>query len=199
MKILMVHPHDIYSASEPWTIRITHIAEEFAKLGHEVKLVYFPLPESERGKVLKAKHKKFKTIPFERSKWFLPYNIGRMYKLSKWADIIHFQKCFAIAALPALFAAYLRKLPVHYDWDDWEYAIYNWDPPSKIYGEYLNFMEKTIPKLADSVSVASHHLKKLALKTGVSKDKISDSHVGADLEKFNPKNDGDKIKKQLSI
>jgi len=199
LKILMVHPHDIYSASEPWTIRITHIAEEFVKLGHEVKLVYFPLPSHERGKILKEKHKEFETIPFKRSKWFLPYNIGRMYKLSKQADIIHFQKCFSIASLPSLFSAYLRRKPVHYDWDDWEYAIYHWDPPSKIYGEYLNLMEKTIPKLADTVSVSSHYLRKLALKTGVPNNNIFDSHVGADLKKFNPKNKGEKIKKQYNI
>ena len=49
MKILMIHPHDIYSVSEPWTIRMTSIAHEFAKKGHHVKLVYFPLSEQERG------------------------------------------------------------------------------------------------------------------------------------------------------
>lgn len=199
MKILMVHPHDLYAASEPWTIRITHIAEEFVKKGHEVKIIYFPLPPEERGKVLKEEHEEFKTIPFVRSKWFLPYNIGRMYKLSKWADIIHFQKCFPIASLPALFAAYLRGLPVHYDWDDWEYAIYNWDPPSKIYGLHLNVMEKTIPKLADSISTASLQLKKMALELGVSKNRIADSHVGADLEKFHPDNDGSRIRKKYDL
>ncbi|MBU0667152.1 MAG: glycosyltransferase family 4 protein [Nanoarchaeota archaeon] len=199
LKILMVHPHDLYSASEPWTIRITFIAQELVKLGHKVKIVYFPLQPSERGKTLKKKHTEFETIPFKRSKWHLPYNIGRMYKLSKWADIIHFQKCFPIASLPALFAAYLRNKPVHYDWDDWEYAIYNWDPPSKIYGQYINFMEQTIPKLADTVSVASNHLRKLALKAGVSKENIFDSHVGADLEKFHPKNKGDEIRLKYKI
>ncbi len=199
LKILMVHPHDIYSASEPWTIRITHIAEEFVRMGHEVKIVYFPLPEDERGLTLKEKHTEFETIAFNRRKWAIFKNMWRMYKLAKWADIIHFQKCFAIASIPSLFAAYLRKKPVHYDWDDWEYAIYNWNPPSHTYGKYLNFMEKTIPKLADTVSVASSHIRELALKAGVKNEDIFDSHVGADLEKFNPKKRGDKIRKKYGI
>ncbi len=199
LKILMIHPHDIYSTTEPWTIRITHIAEEFVKKGHEVKLVYFPLPEHERGLILKEEHKDFETIPFGRNKWHLPKNMLKMTKLAKWADIVHFQKCFPIASIPALFAAYIHKKPVHYDWDDWEYAIYNWDPPSYSYGEYLNFMEKTIPKLADTVSTASNHLRELAVKIGISQNKIVDSHVGADLEKFNPKNNGAKVKSKYNI
>ncbi|MAG39179.1 hypothetical protein CMO90_03770 [Candidatus Woesearchaeota archaeon] len=198
-KILMVHPHDIYSASEPWTIRITYLAEEFVKKGHEVKLVYFPLPSNKRGKILKEKHKEFETIPFNRRKWFLFKNILRMYKLSKWADIIHFQKYFSIASIPSLFAAYLRGIPIHYDWDDWEYAIYKWDTPSIIYGWYLNILEKIMPRLADSVSVSSNHLRKMTLEKGVAKNKISDSHVGADLKKFNPNNKGYKIKKLHNI
>ena len=69
MKILMIHPHDIYSVSEPWTIRITSIAHEFVKKGHEVKLVYFPLGKHERGKLRFGKIKEFKTVPFNRRKW----------------------------------------------------------------------------------------------------------------------------------
>jgi len=199
LRILMVHPHDIYSTTEPWTIRITNIAKEFVRLGHTVKLVYFPLPKNQRIKTLKKKHEEFETIPFNRRKWSLPHNIIRMNKLAEWTDIIHFQKCFSIASIPSLFAAYLRNKPVHYDWDDWEYAIYNWSPPSKIYGWYLNILERAIPKLVDNVSVASEELRKMALKLGVPKNRIFDSHVGADLETFNPKNKGDKIKKEHNI
>ena len=40
MNILMIHPHDIYSPVEPWTVRITYLANEFTKMGHEVRVVY---------------------------------------------------------------------------------------------------------------------------------------------------------------
>lgn len=43
MNILMIHPHDLYSPLEPWTIRIKSLARELKAAGHAVRLVYFPL------------------------------------------------------------------------------------------------------------------------------------------------------------
>ena len=195
----MIHPHDIYSSLEPWTVRITAIAEEFVKKGHEVKLVYFPLSDNERGKLRCEEFKEFETIPFGRFKWSFIKNIVKMYNLAKDADIIHFQKCFAIASLPALFAAYFRNKPIHYDWDDWELKIYQFSPPSWSVGVYINIMEKFIPILVDTLSVSSENIKKLALKIGARKDRIVEAHVCANLEKFNPKNNGNDIKKKHNI
>ncbi len=199
MNILMIHPHDIYSSSEPWTVRITSIAHEFVKKGHNVKLVYFPLPAHERGKLRCKEFKEFEAIPFNRGKWSFLKNIVRMWKLAQDVDIIHFQKCFAIASLPALFAAYLRNKPIHYDWDDWELKIYQFSPPSWIVGIYLNIMETLITRLVDTISVSSENIKRLALERGAKEDKIVEAHVCADLEKFNPKIDGKDIKKKYSI
>ncbi|MEM3370391.1 MAG: glycosyltransferase family 4 protein [Candidatus Woesearchaeota archaeon] len=198
MKILMVHPHDIYSTKEPWTVRITEIAQKLTEKGHEVKLVYFPLPEQERG-LLNNYRFNFEVIPFKRRKWAIFKNIYKMYKLARWADVIHFQKCFTIASLPAIFAAYFAGKPVHYDWDDWEYQIYLFSPPSQLYGKYLNLVERTIPKLVDTVSVASDGIKNLALSLGVREERIFDAHVGADLNKFNPKIDGSEIRDKYKI
>ncbi|MEK6916608.1 MAG: glycosyltransferase, partial [Nanoarchaeota archaeon] len=196
----MVHPHDIYSASEPWTIRMTSIAHEFVKKGHNVKLVYFPLPKKERGILKKDKITEYETIPFNRSKWYLFSNMGKMTKLGKWADIIHFQKCFSIASIPAIFSSYVNEKPVHYDWDDWEYGIYMFSPPSKLYGWYLNVMEKILPKLVDSISVSSEELRTMALELGFPKNKIVKANVCADLERFNPrKYSGDKIRKKYKL
>lgn len=199
MKILMIHPHDIYSAYEPWTVRITSIAHEFVKKGHKVKLIHFPLPPKQRGILRCKKFKEFEVIPFNRKKWYLFKNIIRMCKLAKWADVLHFQKCFSIASLPALFAAYINNKPLHYDWDDWEYGIYQFNPPSKVYGWYLNLIEKIIPKLVDTISVSSDKLKEFALNMGIKEDKIYMAHVGADLEKFNPNLDGKRIKDEYKI
>jgi glycosyltransferase involved in cell wall biosynthesis len=199
MKILMVHPHDIYSSLEPWTVRITSIAQEFARKGHKVRLVYFPLPANERGKLRCKEFKDFEAIPFNRGKWSFLKNIVRMWKLAKDADIIHFQKCFAIASLPALFAAYLRNKPIHYDWDDWELKIYQFSPPSWVVGIYLNIMETLIPRLVDTLSVSSENIKRLALKRRAKEDRIVEAHVCADLEKFNPNINSQDIKKKYGI
>jgi glycosyltransferase involved in cell wall biosynthesis len=199
MKILMIHPHDIYSSMEPWTVRITAVAEEFVKKGHEVKLVYFPLPDDERDKLRCKEFKEFQTIPFSRFKWSFIKNIVKMYRLAKDADIIHLQKCFAIASLPALFAAYLRNKPIHYDWDDWEFKIYQFSPPSWVVGIYLNIMEMLIPRLVDTISVSSQNLKELAIKRGARKERIVEAHVCADLEKFNPQNSGEKKRNKYGV
>ncbi len=199
LKIVMLHPHDIYSTKEPWTIRIVEIAQKFTQFGHELKLIYFPLPKKERGKLKSDKIKDFETIPFSRRSYHLIHNILRFRKYAKWADIIHFQKCFSNAVLPAFFGAYLYNKPVHYDWDDWEYEIYNSSPPSKIFGFYLNTMEKTIPKLVDSISVASYRLKELAVNLGFPENKIAMAHVGVNLDRFNPNIDGKEIRKKYGL
>ena len=96
MKILMVHPHDLYSSKEPWTVRIIEIAKVFTSLGHKVKLIYFPLPNKERGKLRLTRIKEFETIPFSRRNYMLFSNILRFREYAKWADVIHVQKCFTM-------------------------------------------------------------------------------------------------------
>jgi glycosyltransferase involved in cell wall biosynthesis len=199
LNILMVHPHDIYSAKEPWTIRIVEIARVFTKIGHNVKLIYFPLPNKERGKLKSEKIIEFKTIPFSRRAHHLIKNIFDIQKYAKWADVIHFQKCFANAIIPVLFGAYFNNRHVHYDWDDWEYEIYNFSPPSKLFGWYLNTMEKSVPKLVDSMSVASFKLKELAIDLGFPEKRIAMAHVGVNLERFSPKYDSIQIKRKYNL
>lgn len=189
----MVHPHDIFSLNEPWTIRIKKIAQELSNKGHEIKLVYFHL-DSKGGNI-----KGVETISFSRNKWSVFNNALKMAELGKWADIIHFQKCFHYAALPALFSAYLNGKPIHYDWDDWEYMIYKSGGSPKWAGYYLNLFEKTIPKLVSTISVSSEYIKTLALSLGFDKDKIVYAHVGADLSLFNPKIGKSKIKDKYGI
>jgi glycosyltransferase involved in cell wall biosynthesis len=199
LNILMVHPHDIYSAKEPWTIRIVEIARVFTKWGHNVKLVYFPLPKKERGKLKSEKINEFVTIPFSRRAYHLIKNIFEIQKYAKWADVIHVQKCFANAAIPALFGAYIHKKHIHYDWDDWEFEIYNFSPPSIFFGNYLNYMEKTLPKLVDSMSVASYKLEELAIGLSFPKKKIAMAHVGVNLDRFNPRHKSKEIKEKYNL
>lgn len=188
MNILMVHPHDLYSSLEPWTVRVKKLAIEFINRGHLVKLAYFPLyPEHANRKFL---DNGIQIIAFDRRLGLrrMIRNILRMTKLASWADLIHFQKCYYYAALPAMVASLLKNKPIHYDWDDWETKIFYYsNPKQRIVGEFLNIYEKLIPRVVDTVSVSSSHLRKRALSLGVSQEKIVPAPVGADFEEFNPK------------
>lgn len=194
MKILMIHPHDIYSDLEPWTVRITSLAREFVNLGHQVKLVYHLLNAAELGSAALRQAFPFETIPLNRHQTTGINKIRIITELAGWADIIHFQKCFSWAAIPAVIAGYKTRKPLHYDWDDWEYAIYQYNPPDEKIGRFLNTMERQLPKVVDTVSVATDFLKKMCLKLGVREDKICEAHVGADLKLFSPQVDGSEIR-----
>lgn len=187
MNILMVHPHDLYSSSEPWTIRIKKIAEEFIKRGNSVKVVYFPLDHCNAGKVSSDKGIEFISFDRRLGLVLLLKNVFKMIELSKWADVIHFQKCYYYAVLPALIASWINNKPLHYDWDDWETKIFYYSNPSQIFiGEFLNIFEKLLPGVVDTVSVSSLNLRQLSRLRGARDEFIFSAPVGADLEVFNP-------------
>ena len=203
MNILMIHPHDIYSSAEPWTVRIVYLAREFQKKGHQIKLVYFPLEynhqePSELSEGITA-------IPLSRKHGphiFLA-NIFLVWRLAGWAQVVHFQKCFYYAALPAMIAAVMRGKHLHYDWDDWEVRIYEVSTrPSFLRNLIRNFLlilENNIPKVADTVSVASSRLRSECQKLIQPRNSIFDAPVGADLARFNPSISGQPIRQKYGI
>jgi glycosyltransferase involved in cell wall biosynthesis len=203
MKILMLHPHEINSLSEPWTVRIVYIAREFAKRGHQVKLVYFPLQWN--GQKPQKLEDGITIIPFSRKlgTHTLISNVSKLYSLAADVDVIHFQKCFYHAALPAIVVALLKRKPLHYDWDDWEFKIYEASTQPgilrDIIGFFINTFEIMIPKIADTVSCASHALKNKCERLGVREGRIFDAHVGADLESFHPGVSGENVRKRYNI
>lgn len=199
----MIHPHDIHSNAEPWTVRIVYIAREFIRKGHSVKLVYFPLNwQKQKTQELPEG---IVTIPLSRrhGPHILILNIMKLYMLAKLADIIHFQKCFYYAAIPAMIAAFLRKKPIHYDWDDWELKIYEASTQPGILRSFiwcfLYILENIIPKIVDTVSVASNKLRCECIKLGVDKDKIFEAHVGADINRFHTDISGEFIRQKYQI
>ena len=203
MNILMVHPHDIYSSIEPWTVRIVYIAKEFIKMGHNVKLVYFPLHWD--GQKITETPDGITVIPLSRKHGphIFISNILKLCSLAGWANVIHFQKCFYHAALPAVIAGILRGKPLHYDWDDWELKIYEVStkpsPLRDVIRDFLKFLENTLPKVVDTVSCASQRLKEECENLGVDRFRIFDAHVGADIERFNPDISGDSIRQKYKI
>ncbi|EKD29059.1 MAG: hypothetical protein ACD_79C00093G0003, partial [uncultured bacterium] len=101
MKIIMIHPHDVFSPREPWTIRIKEIARYLKNQRHEITLVTFTLDG-------------FKTEPFLQDgityiclsrKISLKYFFAKIrifLNLFKDKDIIYFQKCFHYSAVPVI-------------------------------------------------------------------------------------------------
>jgi glycosyltransferase involved in cell wall biosynthesis len=203
VKILLIHPHDLFDKSEPWTIRILNLAKEFVKEGHKVKLCYFPvlLNHRYRGTVLSG----IDCIPLNRAPNIFAFvkNIRRIILLAQWSDVVHFQKCHYYASLPAVLAAYLSRKPLHYDWDDWEEKIWyescGKGVRSRFIGSSFKLLERFLPLLADSTSCASNCLMDLAEKFGVKKEFISYTPVGADLDTFRPGLNGEKVLKKYGI
>ncbi len=195
MRILFIHPHDIYSNQEPWTVRGTYLANEFVKRGHEVKLIYHMFdPTIPIQEAAARQEYPFETIPMVRYSFSLARKIQDTIKLARWADVIHFQKCFTYVSLPAIIAGYTVGLPVHYDWDDWEYEIYNYRPLNTRVGDFINFTERAVPKLVDTISVASSAIGEMALDLGIPAERIFEGHVGGNLEKFRPDVDGSNVR-----
>jgi len=199
----MIHPHDVFDKSEPWTIRIKSIANEFIKKGHRVKLCYFPLTLNEEHSPKSINSTEL--IPLNRTSSPVVFikNTKKLIELSGWADVVHLQKCHHYASIPTVIAAYLGKKPLHYDWDDWEEKIWYESCGRGLHSRFIGIsfkvLERWLPVLADSVSCASSHLKKLTHRFGVKEEFIFDSPVGADLEKFKPGLDGSRIKKKYNI
>jgi len=200
LNILMLHPHDIYSTAEPWTVRITNLAKEFVLKGHRIKLVYFPLEDEH---IARPPISGMDVIRFSRRigvKYILE-NIQRFMPLAEWADIIHLQKCFHYAILPAIIGSWMYKRPLHYDWDDWEAKIYfqGGEPPSIIVGLFLDFLEKILPRLSDSGSFSSYRIRELFIERGLSPARLVHAPVGADISRFLPDNTKGGIKERYGI
>jgi len=201
MKIAMVHPHDIFSDMEPWTVRVTYLAKEFVKKGHQVQLIYFPvdsinLPE-------KSTLDGIEIIPLSRKANPLIFlrNIRDLREIFRDVDVVHFQKCFHFCAIPVVCASWLTKKPLHYDWDDWETKIYflGGTPPSRLTGLFMHTVESLLPRVVDTISVASEALRKRALSLGFRDKRIFEAHVGGDLESFHPRVPNDTIRKKYNI
>ena len=203
MNILLVHPHDLFDKSEPWTVRIKNIAREFTKTGHQVKICYFPVDCSCEGVTPEPSSMDYIRLDRTPSLPTFIKNTLKLIRFGEWADVIHFQKCQYYASLPAVISAYINRKPLHYDWDDWEEKIWyescGKGLHSRVIGFSFKMLERLLPLLSDSVSCASSRLKELSISFGVKGENIFDSPVGADTEKFVPHIDTDWVKQKYAI
>ena len=199
----MLHPHDIFSPNEPWTIRIVSLAREFRDAGHRVKLAYCPLDIDEEKIHIDLSGIELTVLSRKTGLKSLLRNIKTIKELSRGADLIHFQKCFHYVAIPALVCAWLMDKPLHYDWDDWEEKIwYHSNKPSLhtlIFGNFIKLLERWLPLLADTVSVSSHKLRDLCICFGAEEERVFKAAVGADTRQFAPHVSGEGIKARHNL
>lgn len=201
MRVLMVHPHDIYDPLEPWTIRITSLARALVGRGHEVRLVYhLRRQDLSPPEVVARQEFPFEVIPWVRHMGYGFQKLRAMADLASWADVVHVQKALAHAALPAAGAAVLRGRPLHYDWDDWEAGIYE-ESVGQRDGHHrrIDRLERGLPRIANTVTVASKALRERALAAGVAEDNLFDAPVGADLARFEGGGDAERTRSELGL
>jgi glycosyltransferase involved in cell wall biosynthesis len=188
MKILMLHPHDV--RYQPWTIRMVKLAEELALRGHSIRVGFI-----EDKHALEPDYPRIREIP-EGPVEYAPLrsrdkqthkNIFQVVGMAKDMDLIHFQKCFPSTAIPALWASWKWKIPLHYDWDDNESLILREItglPPG--FKTQARFFEKRLPKYVDTISVASDGLWEVCKAMGFPEERMRKVPVGADLAEFDP-------------
>ena len=200
MRVLMVHPHDVYDPLEPWTIRVTALARCLTELGHEVKVVYhLSRPDLLPGDARHRQEHPFEVVPLIRHMGVGVQKAKQLAELGRWADLIHVQKALAHAALPASLAAFWNRVPLHYDWDDWEAAIYEESVGRDANWRRIHRFERALPRIADTVSVASRALREQALALGVHPDDLFDAPVGADLSRFQIGGDAQALRDKLGL
>lgn len=200
MRVLMIHPHDIYSPLEPWTIRITSLARCLTERGHEVKLAYHLADHGRTPQEVRHRQEfPFEVIPLVRHMGLGLRKARDMARLAEWADVVHVQKALAHAALPAAVASFWNRVPLHYDWDDWEAQIYADTAGNDRHHRRIDRFERALPRIADTVSVASAALQEQALALGVDPRDLFDAPVGADLERFVRGGDGEALREELGF
>ena len=186
MNILMVQRFDLLNVS--CARRILAMARELVNRKHKVWIAHFPHPQRRKqiGSLFKHLPEGIQYIELDRRGTSLPANRKKLYEAAHQADLVHLWKCYPDAAVPALWAAFRRGLPVHYDWDDNETGIAREMTGSKWICRIVSMWERRTPRLVETVSVASQALKNKALSLGVPAERIFDAPVGADLSRFVP-------------
>lgn len=186
MRILLVQRFDIQNVS--CARRIAAFARELDRCGHGVVLVNFPHPERRRDlpQLEVNLPDSVEVLDLERKGTAFFSNLRILDTRAEDVDIIHLWKSYPDAALPALHAARRTNTPVHYDWDDWEAGIARELTGSALASHLVGFLERRVPRMVETVSVASAELRRQAIKYGVPEDRIWDAPVGADLDRFRP-------------
>lgn len=187
MRIFMLQRFDLASVS--CARRILCQAEELLKRGHEVLLTEYAHPQrrSEVPSVADAHGSQAQIISLPRQIAHFRQNAKRLAALSPPPDIIHVWKAYPDASLLAYWLAHRWRVPLHYDWDDWERGIAHELTGSSAAGWIAGLWDRQFLRFCHTASVASHFLRDQALNAGFPTERLWDAPVGADIERFSPR------------
>ena len=185
LKVLMVHPHDLWY--DPWTIRILELARGLRRKGYEITLCHLPRRERPSHGPLREPLPGDPPIYDLRPKQMHLYsNFRLLCRLAEKCDLLHLQKCFAAVALPILWVSRLLKKPLHYDWDDNETAISQIVESRGLSRFQLRIYEQTLPHFASTLTYSSQAIRERARAIGFPEERMAHLPVGADTERFVP-------------
>lgn len=196
MRILIVQRFDLSSVS--CARRVISQARELAALGHDVTMVDFPHPRRQAEVGVTSAVAFEPTVDLDRRPRALLGNVTRLSGLPR-PDIVHLWKSYPDAAIPALTFAWRHRIPVHYDWDDWEEGITLGLTGSRLSASLELKWERALCRWADGVSVASQALRETALDWGCSPGRITDLPVGVDPDRFYPRPSDPELEKALGL
>ena len=199
MKIVMANPQDIYYV--PSATRPVELAAAFTRMGHEVTLLYWPLREVDRKfpRTRVSVPEGVRVVAGVRGGFESWENMRRLISLGRDADIIQFQKCLPPCSIVSVVAAWILGKPVCYDWDDNETSIAREYMPTETFGALVYALERLVPRLCSTITVSSQALRDKAVKLGVPQENIFDAPVGARLDRFDPDERGERIRRQYGI
>lgn len=194
----MIQRFDLASVS--CARRVISQAQELAKLGHEVTLVDMPHPkrQAEIGRTQENPDFGVPIVQLQRGSTAIFRNLAVLNRLPR-PDVVHLWKSYPDASIPALLYAWSHRIPLHYDWDDWEEGITLGLTGCQRLSQVVLRWERALCRWADGVSVASQALRQAALEWGCPGELLTDLPVGVDSEKFYPRPADPEIKQKIGL
>ncbi len=198
-RILILQRFDLSSVS--CARRVLCQTEELLRRGHEVILTDFVHPGRQETipALVNLSNMGATLVPLPRQVQNYLYNLLKLLRIKPKPEIIHLWKSYPDASLPALFLSRWWKVPLHYDWDDWETGIAAELTGSQLAGWLASRWDRLLPQLCDTMTVASGFLREQALAWGAKPQRMWDAPVGADLERFYPRPFDENLLKKLNL
>ncbi len=199
MRVLILQRFDLSSVS--CARRVLCQTEELLKRGHEVILTDFPHPQRQQEvpSIVNISHLGGTVVPLERKITSLPANYKKLQKITPRPDIVHLWKSYPDVSLPAIQLSRKWRIPLHYDWDDWENGIAQELTGSGMAGWAAGRWDRILPGCSDTISTASAFLREKTLALGIEEQQIFDAPVGADIEKFHPRKKNQALYQKLGL
>lgn len=167
MRVLFFYPFDIYKDDSPGAARAIAIATKLTRQHHYVRMVYYfatTTPEIE-GTTHKDKFI-FETMPFVKYSRTMISKMRRFAELAREADVVHIQTALPDVVIPAIFAAYRAKRPIHLDMVDFGQGEQRYAPA------LVAAAKKSITSLVDTMTCNDPGVQQSILQGGFKQERL---------------------------